>query len=354
VAGLDGGIAPVSAWPHPARTVFLLAGAAWGGLALILAPLTRLWRTVRRRPPPGADSVPQGTALLGAFVLLQGLFVIVLWDVSTRLSYPTVIPAWALGWCLLSAILCGCGRGLRALRIPPAPAWAEAVLTGALCLAAGVGMAVHGGALHARQLAALATPPPTEPTYPPFKALAEQLAKSYPENAVLLCSHRKAVLWYAPDSYRSCGLPYAVPGDLLAVARFYGVTHIVQDWAYWRVPDHVALVNLLRRNPRAFEPVVRHPFPTYRIHWDRVPEDWITPLERLKPYWNPATDMRDAEARLKAATAEASRQDEAETRELGRDEKREEADHGNGLRAHEAAARGDEHLKDYAGQHQQG
>lgn len=300
---LHGNVLPPTRWSRPWMTRFHLLGALWGLLAMVLMPVVWLWRIIRRhRLPPGKDSVLLATGLLATFVLLQALFVIVLWEALPRLTYPAVIPGWALGWCLFSLLLGGVMRLGRRIVRRPAPGWMRPVLAGLFCTALGVVVALHAGKLHAHQVAALESPPPTTPASPPFKELVDRLTTSFPEDAVIMCNHRKVVLWFAPRSYRSCGLPYAPPADMLAVARYYGVTHIIRDWPSWRVYSDHAMRMMFHSHPDAFELVVSRPFPVYRIHWDRVPEGLVTPLDKLKPCWNPAMDMHQWEQWLKRSS----------------------------------------------------
>jgi len=305
-AELTGGWTPPARWPRPAWMLFLLAGAVWGLAAIALAPARRLWRMARRwrgrkkradaeRPkPPPEESRLDAAALLTLFVAMQAAFLIVFWDVAPRLTYPAVLPAWALGW-LPVAALCGAPAwAWRKLRLRPLPFWLGPAGGAAACVALFAFFAAKAPALRERQTAA-AGPAANERTASAYARLAAAVARSQPENAVVMCRGRHALLWHAPRSYRGLGVPYAPPADLLAVARYYGVTHIAQDWPLWLLPGYGQFEEMLRRNPRYFEPIARTPFPTYRIRWDRIPESWITPLDRLEPAWNPAKELPRSE-----------------------------------------------------------
>jgi len=303
LAELKRGVTPWRAWPRRWEKLFRIAGVLWGGVALACAPF--LWgRRARRRRLPGGHSVTLATALLAGFSLLQALFIIVLWEVADiRLVYPTVLPALALGWGLAALPLEGGRRWGRRLAGAPAPAWSVPALGALFAAAVTVNFGLRVGALNKRQLAPYAGEP-RKPVYSPFKELAEKLQTTDlgDGHVVLLGNRRMEALWFAPDGWRACGLPYAPPGDLLAVARYYRVTHIVQDWPFWRVADHYGMRRLFEQHRDAFELVMRRPYPVYRIHWERVPESLITPFHRLAPAWDCRRDLDRWEEELRRST----------------------------------------------------
>ena len=309
-----GGWTAPARWPRPGWMIFLLGGAAWGLAAVALAPARRLWRMARRRRgrktpdaaerpkmPPREESPLDAAALLALFTAMQAAFLIVFWDVAPRLTYPAVLPAWALGWLPIAALCDAPAWAWRKLRQPPLPFWLGPAGGAAVCAVLFAVFAAKAPALRERQAGTIA-PARENRAANAYSRLAAAIAQSQPENAVVMCRGRHALLWHAPRSYRGLGVPYAPPADLLAVARYYGVTHIAQDWPIWLLPGYGQFEQMLRRNPRYFEPIARAPFPTYRIRWDRLPESWITPLDRLRPAWNPAEELPRAEAALKRSS----------------------------------------------------
>ncbi len=310
-----GGWTSPARWPRPAWMLFLWTGAAWGLAALIASPARRLWRAALRwrcrrkhtgtghpKPPWPAESLLDAAAVLMAFILMQAGFLIVFWDVAPRLTYPAVLTAWALSWLPVATLLDAAARAWRRLRFRSWPFWAVPSSRVAACAALLAAFAVKAPALRARQSAGV-EPLPERTTSDAYARLAVQLAAIQPENAVVMCRGRHALLWHAPRSYRGLGVPYASPPDLLAVARHYKVSFIAQDWPIWLTPGYGQVEQMLRSNPRYFEPVARKPFPTYRIRWDRLPESWITPLDRLRPAWNPSEELPRAEAWLAQRSA---------------------------------------------------
>ncbi len=297
-ARAEGEFAPLRDWPNPWATLFHLSGAVWGMVAIFLAPLLWLSALVRRKPLRG-DSVTAATGVIGVFVLMQALFVIVfwnaaLWNDSLRLTYPALVPAYALGWCLVAVLLGRAGGMAGAMTRYRPPAWVLPLLTGVFCFVVWSGFMARADDLMARQEAALPQPPPTRPAYPRAKELADRMAETLPEDTVFMARGR-GPLWFAPETFRSVGLPYARPGDVMAVARYYGVTHLVQNWPHMR---DLGLNGFIRRNQEAFETVISRPYRVYRIHYDRLSPEQITPLNRVEPAWDPATALQGREAAL--------------------------------------------------------
>lgn len=291
LAGLD---APAADWPEPdwterrAETLRrlprsrwpMLAGLLLGGVALLNAPLHWGVRLIRRKPY--AVSFADPPAVLFAFVLMQGLFIVLFWEAIPRLVFPVSIPALALPWILLPPLP-------KRWRFPT---WAVCLLTFLACAAFALNLHPRVDAVIAEQESTFRRPPPGRPVYPRVKQLGDLLAERLPPDAVLMSRRQWQTLWYAPETFRSIGIPHARPPELFAVAKFYGVTHLVLD------QNRPGLQNALRRHRNAFELVIERPVRVYQIHWDRLPENFLTPLEDIRPLWDARIHLRELEEAL--------------------------------------------------------
>ena len=269
-----------------------LLGLAWGAVASLISVSVWIFRRFRKNAPPGGGFADPAT-LVFCFAGMQAVFVILFWEAMLRLTFPAVIPALALPWTLLAVVLDALKRLRRHFIKTPTPAWGAPVLTLLLSLAILSNFHARAGTLSQTQRQSLRRPPPGEPRYPRIKAQAERMAEALPVDAVLMCRNPWQTLWYAPESFRAIGLPNAHPPELLAVARHYGVTHLVFD------RNRPGLHQFIRQNPEVFELVLRGRPPVYQIHYDKLPEGSLTPLHEIEPLWDARTGMRDEEEALR-------------------------------------------------------
>jgi len=291
---------PPSRWPHPWQSLPHLAGAVWGLLALPLLPLL-WWRRHRRGTPlQRTETHVQDAVILLGCVLMQSLFVIVFWHAMERLAYPAWPALAALAWSLASLLWTGTGAGLRrivrrwenhrALRV------VTVLLPILFCFFVARDFVANAGQLHAEQETRFRRPAPTEPAYPVhLRELADAMAAALPPDAILMCRNPWQTLWYAPEGFRAVGLPMALPPELLSVAKYYGVTHLVLD------RDRPGLRPFLHAHPAAFRRVIRLPMPVYAIDYDALPPGTLVPPASIRPYWDPRTGLRAEEEALRKA-----------------------------------------------------
>ncbi|MEX2381530.1 MAG: hypothetical protein WD490_04035 [Opitutales bacterium] len=295
--------------PRPWFTRIQIVSLLWGALAVLISVEVWCVRRFRKDAPTGGGWTDPASVLL-MFCLTQAVFMIVCWQAMERLSFPSLIPALALPWTLLAVSL-DTAKALRRrfIRIPT-PAWAGTVLTLLFSLAVFSQFHAPAAEIARQQRESFKHPPPEEPRYPGEKRLGDHMAETLPPDSILMCRNPWQTLWYAPETFRAIGLPYARTPELLAVARHYGVTHFVND------RDRQGLRRFIRKHPDAFECVIHKPIEVYRIHYDHLPDDFLTPLRDIKPMWDAREDLREQETKLREAS-QGFQKSEEERSEVG-------------------------------------
>ncbi|HCE45836.1 MAG TPA: hypothetical protein DET40_20010 [Lentisphaeria bacterium] len=234
--------------PSPWLTGLHLAGLAWGLAAMLVWPAWLLVSTIRRQSwlkPLRLTSNSVKTALGGGtalilFILLEAGFIICLWSVEPRFTL-LLMPFLAVLGCLsCQTVLEGAGLLLR---------WASPVLlrqhidrtriwfrhlswVGALvlCVTAGALAQRYHVRISDWQRAKMNVQVFEKDYYPKYCTMAQALQKAgIADNAVVMTRNPWELLFYMPPTVRGVGLPYAAPKVIFAIARYYGVTHFVND-----------------------------------------------------------------------------------------------------------------------------
>lgn len=299
LAESPGGIAPPWRWDRPWFTLGQTAGLSFGFLSLALSTGVWCYRLVRKQTFKW-ETAFHPAAVLFAFVVSQALFVILFWEAMPRITYTATLPAITLPWALLAAMGEGVEGLWRRCRPKPFPRWFSPLSTGLFVLAVYMNMGLRSDTINREHASTFRNPPPSEPVYPALKRQGELMAERLPANAVLMCRRPWQTLWYAPETFRAVGIPMAEPPELLAVAKHYGVTHLVLDQ---RRPG---LRPFIRANPRVFEQVIQRPVPTFKLHYENLPEDFLPRVRDIQPHWDPRSGLREEESRLAEASKNPS------------------------------------------------
>jgi hypothetical protein len=54
----------------------------------------------------------------------------------------------------------------------------------------------------------------------------------------------------------------------------------------------------MKKYPNVFKQVIRRPSRVYEIHWEHLPSEILTPLDEIKPLWDPRKDLAEEEKEL--------------------------------------------------------
>ncbi len=289
---------PPRHWPYWYATLPQGAGLLLGSVALVLwMPLSlmgvRRWRRRRRADPSADPPAPHpawenmgASAFLMALILIEAAFVIVFWRAMPRFT-TVVLPAAATLGLLLAALLAdGVGAAWRAFAerigsrlalrwawVAHIRAWQESrrgryayLLAHGLATALVCGVVVLVWYTHVDGLATMQSKraglrESTEPRFPRYHALGQVIRERLPGNAVLMSRNPWELLFYCPPGLRAVGLPYASPGVIFAVARYYGVTHFVWDC------DRPGLREFMQAGHPALKLVIEAPLPVYALDY---------------------------------------------------------------------------------------
>jgi hypothetical protein len=287
----------------PAQSLLHLTGMLWGLVSLPLLPLLWWWHRRTRDTGSPAVALPQAQSawILLAFALLQSFFITVFWHAMDRLVYPVWPAVCALGWSFLAllwtGIVAGTGRIPERFRSHRVLSRVPLVASFLLSLLVAGTFVREAPRLHAKQEAEFRHPPPTKTRYPHTYELGRVMAAELPARAVIMCRNTWQTLWYAPETFRGVGLPMALPPELLSVAKYYGVTHLILD------KSRPGLRAFIKSNPGAFRQVISKPYPVYAIDYSALPEGTLVPLGDIKPFWDPRTGLKEDEELLRKARA---------------------------------------------------
>mgnify|MGYP001293422332 CR=1 FL=1 len=97
-------------------------------------------------------------------------------------------------------------------------------------------------------------------------------------NAVIMTRNPWELLFYMPGTIRGVGLPYATPEVIFAVAKYYGVTHFINDC---RRPG---LDTFLKKgHPGLSRISVEGPFPVYKFDAASFKDGELADLDSTPP-----------------------------------------------------------------------
>jgi 4-amino-4-deoxy-L-arabinose transferase-like glycosyltransferase len=267
-----------AAWSDPVATWCGVVGVATIAGAALAAAAHGVWWCVtrlRRRPVP-ASPEPMLLGPVAALVmvaLVQWAFVVYLWEAMPRLALVMLPTLAALAATGVSRVIESPMRWWPRLR-GPLQRW-HWIAAPPLCLLAIVLCWRHVPELkayHAGEVNLGAYPYRDNAFYPDMGAWLT----AHAPDAVVMCRRPWQLRFAAADSVKCVGLPYAPPGVILWIARYYGVTHYLDDegrpgmhrWLYGRHPGLVPVTDSLP--PGAHGKL-------YRIDWDRIAPDELQP-----------------------------------------------------------------------------
>ncbi len=266
-------------FPYHAKVILL--GLLLGILGILSVPGDWFYTLFSKRKFP-LESQRAAAAILFAFVMMQAIFLILFWNSILRLFYPSLLVSQALIWTLLPLRF---GKGKF-------PVWASPLLTALFVVAVSVHFSQAVPGLKQKQSAHFRKPPPERPQYPRVQRLAKPITEHFPVDAVMMCRNPWEILWYVDKEMKGVGLPYAPPEDLFAVAKYYGVTHLIMD------KERRGLRKFISRHREAFTEVFRKPHWAFEIHWDKIDPSLLTPLSELKPMWDPREGFKSREEHI--------------------------------------------------------
>lgn len=286
----------------PLRAKVLIAAVLFAVLGFLTVPGDWVYILCSKQKKFPLKSQRAAAAILLAFVFSQSIFIILFWEGLVRLFYPALLVSQILIWTLLPL-------PFKKLKFP---VWAPPVLTGLFSVAVLVHFHERLPDLQTKEASLFHRPPAEKPQYPWAKGLAKVLAEKVPADAVLMARNPWEILWYAPQSLKGVGLPYAPPEDLFAIAKYYRVTHLIRD------KERRGLGSFIKHHPEAFILVTNNPMGIYEIHWDRLDPDLLTPLPDLKPMWDPRKEMVGREKRLQAVVEKRKKLRQSENQDSER------------------------------------
>ncbi len=260
-------------WRDPVASWCGILGAATVAGAAIAAAAHGTWWCVqraRRRPRITAAAHAVDPMLVGPVAAIaltaaaQWAFVVYLWEAMPRLAL-VMLPTMA--------VLAATGAS-RAIESPWrwVPRWGSSLqrwhwaAAPPLCVLAVALAWWHAPALkdyHVAEANLHGSPYVEQPFYPD---LGDWLGRHAPD-AVVMCRRPWQLRFASPDTLRGVGLPYAEPGIILWIARYYGVTHYLDDeprpgmYRYLH-GRHPAFVRLADAAPASGK--------LYRIDWDQL------------------------------------------------------------------------------------
>jgi len=118
----------------------------------------------------------------------------------------------------------------------------------------------------------------TEPKYPHYHRVAAAIKDVLPKNAIIMTRNPWELLFYSRKDIKAVGLPYAPPRILLAVAKYYNVTHLMVER---RRPG---MREFLYSNHPALTKIIHRPQAVYAIDFTKFKEDEIAEISELEGF----------------------------------------------------------------------
>ncbi len=246
-----------------------LLGAAYAACVLIGVPLRAALRGTLRSDLarwPRSFGVVAGALLLG---VAHGVLLIYFFTVAARFVLPAVPILAALGLTGVACVVRGVARPLDAAVARRVPGWRSArPYASGVAMVATCALLLLFAATHARELQAWQRQDASlEPRFrtTPAAHFGRWIARHLPPDAVIMTRHPWELRFYVPASVKTVALPWSDdPREILGIAWYYGVTHVVADGSR----------PVLDRYLAAGHPGVTRidaPVPLYAIDWSALP-----------------------------------------------------------------------------------
>ena len=287
-------ITPIGSWPEGWTALLRMLGFGLGMLSVVVVPMLWFFRNIRESSL--MDFWGRSVFVLGILMLMHISFPVIFWYVMPRLVM-TVEPLYislGIGALMGCCYLCSKGCALLWLKIEERRRREGALERssvqisflvksksfGLRILWVVLGVVIYGQIENWHQEKLKSTPLRihSSPHYPHYSRVAESMKGVVPETAIVMTRNPWELLFYSPDSMRATGLPYAEPRVILAVAKYYGVTHLMND------RYRPGLKSFLRSRHPGVTQVVSRPQPVYEIDFNLFGPEEIASEEELRGY----------------------------------------------------------------------
>jgi len=148
----------------------------------------------------------------------------------------------------------------------------------ALVLLMGTMVVLHIPVWHKEQVHTLGVSVVSSPVQPWYQKLGSILADKVPDDAIFMTRNPWEFLFYFPKPVKAVGLPYAEPRILLAVAKYYGVTHLMSE------RYRPGMSEFLASGHPGLTKILSWPTPVYVLDYSAFNEEEIASLEELPGY----------------------------------------------------------------------
>ncbi len=284
---------PVYHWPEPALSPLRLTGLLWAGFCVLVLPVLLLihvgwlpgqeklpWLASGKASPLRLRAQMEDAALLGGFLLSQGLFLGLFWISLSRLLIPLLPAGMALSL-MLPGLLYHLTKRLLSTRlhIPGRIRRLRHCITPVVCVLASWLFLHHRPAIMDTLHGQEARASKRKQKESGFISLRGVI----PDDAVLMSRHPWSLLLHLDGNQRAVGFPYADPDVTLAIARYYRVEYLLPSGS--RKP----MSRFLKQHPDYVDVVHASPL-VYRLRYDRIPPEAYANLETVTPKWDPRRD----------------------------------------------------------------
>jgi 4-amino-4-deoxy-L-arabinose transferase-like glycosyltransferase len=266
---------PIWKWQEPMTSLCGIAAVLFI-LLLIASAIAAAFATRARRALIavfwdrciGGPAFLRPTLAILLFLLVYWGFMAYLWRVMPRFSYP-LLPSLAVIGCT------GASRLIEAPLDLLSPKWARRFPTiAAAGIAASIlfALVAYGGALRSHWT------PRDRLVYEDFRrqkaevsysAVGRWIEANLP-GAVVMSRNPWELLYYCGPSNKTVNIPYADPGDIFSVARYYRVTHYLDD------QQRAGMESFLTGEHPGMVPVPGAPGRLFALDYARLPDSGLT------------------------------------------------------------------------------
>jgi hypothetical protein len=283
-----------SSWPTQYRSLLQIFGALWAFTVFLTLPFYYILIKLKKYK----SSIPLNLKIafvIALLIIAEASFVIIFWYAMPRLVLPIVPLSLLLCLSILVKLLDKSSKGLKFLWIKlfqgknfytffidPRHSKKITKAFNSACLLIWVPIGyyiIHSPVISQKALLKNSGIKTWDtPHYPHYHRVAQALSKEVPKDAIVMTRNPWELLFYSPDSMKAVGLPHAEPRIIIAIAKYYGVTHLIYD------RHRAGLKDYLNSGHPGIKRIMNSPSPMYALNYSKFKDGEIADLEELKGY----------------------------------------------------------------------
>ncbi len=281
-----------SSWPTGYRSLLQILGCLWAFTIFLLLPLAFLIKLIFKKNWT-CPLLFKSSFVIALLMIAQASFVIILWYTMTRLILPIVPLSLILCLCLFVKLFEKIGIAIKRIwekftkdtndNIFPYNTFQShniirfqryAYLL--FWISIGFYLILNTASAQKSLIRQSNLKMWAAPKYPHYHRVAQTFPGKIADDAIIMTRNPWELLFYSPLTMKGVGLPHAEPKIILAVAKFYGVTHLIYD------RHRAGLKSYLNSGHPGIKKIISHPSPIYSLDYSKFKDEEIAHIDELK------------------------------------------------------------------------